>query len=323
MPKGDVTIIFLDVDGVLNTLGNTLVDDEKDAEHRTIPFGCPCSLDRRLLHQLKQFVDMFNALIVLSSTWRTDLDAVRGLESALEEEDIDPKRVIGQTEEFSSGRAHRLLQQRRNLPETRARDCISASTNTSTHASTYASIRACEIQHWLMCHESEYAAPSWLAIDDMDLGKNDIIDGRHFLKTNPSHGLTAERAHEGMLLLQAQLEAATPSKEAAKLAPAVLPADRALAYERPTGGACSGALEGTACYTSTGGSLYWCMHDDCLESLQTYATTQKLEAHTKATHERAPTQRRCEAHVRYNAAQARCAESAELLGQLGNRATSR
>lgn len=83
-------IIFLDIDGVMNTENyqyrHKLETGSTKNEHWS-PIAC---------RHLNQLCDQFNARIVFSSTWRTDKD-VEELRKILAKNDIDPDLLIGIT----------------------------------------------------------------------------------------------------------------------------------------------------------------------------------------------------------------------------------
>jgi hypothetical protein len=173
------------------------------------------------------------------------------------------------------------------------------------HSCTNRAIRACEIRNWLNRQEqieSDWVAPVRLAIDDMNLVVEGLVDNRHVLKTNPSHGLTAAKSDEGVRLLNAQTTA-NREKAARDTLSDCLPADGLSLFSfkksqnPPPGMAWGGAgvtpapLCGLNCFDiqsdekrEGGSGELWCAHPHCLESLDSYANAELLAAHTHTRH---------------------------------------
>ncbi len=99
-------IIFLDVDGVLNTscllLGDFEADDPTLFTRRDAPAGLDIDKDqlplkRTLLRNLRWLVEEIDAHIVVTSTWRAYPGMLRFLTAAFEAEGIAAARIVGAT----------------------------------------------------------------------------------------------------------------------------------------------------------------------------------------------------------------------------------
>jgi hypothetical protein len=86
-------ILFLDIDGVLNT--NSTCDLPADDVIRTR--GWPCLLSVAHLHTLREVLDTCACDVVLSSTWRLNELGCRTLERGLRAARIPCERVVGAT----------------------------------------------------------------------------------------------------------------------------------------------------------------------------------------------------------------------------------
>jgi hypothetical protein len=92
------TIIFLDVDGVLNT--SESLDGHRET-YTDLDEMLLASFDERCVERLLQVLDQVpNAKIVISSSWRNSEDNVRVLEKRL---GVYANRIIGSTVRFSHG----------------------------------------------------------------------------------------------------------------------------------------------------------------------------------------------------------------------------
>jgi len=126
-------------------------------------------LEHGLISNLARVIKNTSANLVISSQWRKyPDDLMPRLKEALSKAGIEPERIIGQTPSLCS-----------------AWQC-----------------RAREIADFLQTH-SELGHAGWVAVDDVDLESQNysFIHG-HFLKTDPMHGLTTERADELENMLQ-------------------------------------------------------------------------------------------------------------------------
>ena len=88
-----MNIIFLDVDGVLNSR-NKLMEVYKKTHKPHSGYSYP--FDERCLENLKLLVQETNSKIVITSTWRKDEEGIRTLLKTLNEYELD-KYVIGYT----------------------------------------------------------------------------------------------------------------------------------------------------------------------------------------------------------------------------------
>ena len=94
-------IIFLDFDGVLNSL---------EYARKTIQVGDPCTtydLDPVAGARLKKLVDLSGAKIVVSSTWRITR-SLEGLRSCLGAFHMWPSDVIGVTPRMNADRGYEI-----------------------------------------------------------------------------------------------------------------------------------------------------------------------------------------------------------------------
>ena len=86
-------IIFLDVDGVLNSINKLIkVYNETHRPHS----GYKYPFDEKCLENLKAMVEETDAYIVITSTWRKDLRGKKRLLEELKDYGLD-ERVIGYT----------------------------------------------------------------------------------------------------------------------------------------------------------------------------------------------------------------------------------
>jgi hypothetical protein len=65
-----IKIVFLDVDGVLNTERYLVEQCDRNQEGKMYAFEAQFNFDPRALDNLKKIVNTFDASIVISSTWR-------------------------------------------------------------------------------------------------------------------------------------------------------------------------------------------------------------------------------------------------------------
>jgi len=145
-------VIFLDVDGVLNS--------EPFLENNTE------SIDRNNVKELKDALDITNAVIVMSSGWRLlfnesmlpECGDSQYLYNILNEFGIE---LFGKTPDFSTEEIR---------------------TNR-----TFSHVKAPEILAWLEAHDQ---VEKYVVLDDLDLN-NQVIHA-HQVRTNPQLGLTEE-----------------------------------------------------------------------------------------------------------------------------------
>lgn len=161
----ETAVVFIDVDGVLNTTGEL---DDADCFY---PYGCETVmrenclvLSKRLLDRFAACVSIWDVQLVLSTSWRLDAQAREVLVKAFIAVGIDPARVIGDTPDLSQ-----------------------------TSEGVYpAGVRVDEIASWLDCHGN----PPWVAIDDMPMASEQAEMHRtvsmmpgHFANTDADTGL--------------------------------------------------------------------------------------------------------------------------------------
>ena len=108
-----MNIIFLDVDGVINSRNKLKEVYEKTGKphsHYNYPF------DERCLLLLKEIVEETNSYIVVTSTWREDEKGRTKLLSVLDEYEL-ASRVIGYTEILNTVRGIEIQEYLRIHPE--------------------------------------------------------------------------------------------------------------------------------------------------------------------------------------------------------------
>ena len=120
------TLIFLDIDGVLNTY--TMTSEHEDAYH---PPGFKnrmrewnLVLSRSRLEAFAELVTTHHAAIVLSTAWRVEVDACHALRRSLADFSISDQAFVGKglTEERAA-EAHRLLTVQQAEMESVERPC--------------------------------------------------------------------------------------------------------------------------------------------------------------------------------------------------------
>lgn len=147
-----IRLIFLDVDGVLNCLGQYAVE----ASDEVITGSPAMFLNRYCLRRLVGLVHDTQASLVLSSTWRDNGELKSALWEALVDEGLPENAFIGQTPIINSR------------------------------------LRPYEIKAWLDTHLQESASKgrcSWIVLDDMQLGHAQEIKD-HFVWIDPHVGLS-------------------------------------------------------------------------------------------------------------------------------------
>ena len=156
----EIKILFLDVDGVLNSFKTLELDD----------------VDKELVLRLGNIIQTTGCKIVLSTTWRLDAESKEKLFKAMREKagipvssdmDKQPNVYMGDTGECSS-------------------DTLN-----------FEAMRSEEIMDSLNDIGSRYKVTHWAAVDDMKLGINcklQVIDGfeDHFCQTDGAEGMTKD-----------------------------------------------------------------------------------------------------------------------------------
>eukprot|EP00746_Dinoflagellata_sp_MGD_P014730 gnl/MRDRNA2_/MRDRNA2_132437_c0_seq1.p1 gnl/MRDRNA2_/MRDRNA2_132437_c0~~gnl/MRDRNA2_/MRDRNA2_132437_c0_seq1.p1 ORF type:complete len:255 (+),score=50.48 gnl/MRDRNA2_/MRDRNA2_132437_c0_seq1:218-982(+) len=178
--KGIKVLVYLDVDGVLNTTAS-----RSSKQH----------LDHELLGNLRKIIDSVpGAEIVLSSSWRHNRALVEALEVKFSATGIAPP--IGKTGDVPIARPP---------PQGFSRN----ERGIDAHLRRLANQRSTEVSKSVEVH----CPRAWIAIDDLDLlhpppnasGMQALIP-EHFVHTMDACGLTEERADLAINLLMAQLE---------------------------------------------------------------------------------------------------------------------
>ena len=169
-------VLFIDVDGVLNTSDTCLNSDHPD---RFYPEGWTgrmqsqaLVLSRSRLERFAELVSALDASVCLSTSWRTDANVARpALQAALSELGVADFRLLGQTPDLHG----------------------------SSDGVWPVGTRVEEISTWLACQalERKHVPLFWIAIDDMELAKHAAPElAEHFVETECDAGLTDERAAE-------------------------------------------------------------------------------------------------------------------------------
>lgn len=150
-------VIFLDVDGVLNSEDDLMVYREKNGITGCIMYA---EVEDRPLKLLKEIVEKTSAKIVVSSSWRVGCER-SGRESI-----------------FGKG-LYEKLEKRLNDYEMEIYD-ITPSLGAGTQ-------RGDEIREWLSKNETE----NFIILDD-DSDMREYTNTEHFVHTTYEHGLTEE-----------------------------------------------------------------------------------------------------------------------------------
>ena len=162
-------VIFLDVDGVLNS-ARTVMSDE--------------SLETDLIQNLAAIVKLTNAKIILTSTWRLSPNALRELMDFLMCYDLS---ISGCTQEGVD---------MRNFENTRFENVVP--TKKYTRAGTYTYDRGAEIAIWML--QYELRVEKFVILDDED---EDIKNWfpNELVKTDFMKGLTEDDAVKAITML--------------------------------------------------------------------------------------------------------------------------
>mmetsp|Transcript_105546 Transcript_105546/g.340385 ORF Transcript_105546/g.340385 Transcript_105546/m.340385 type:complete len:162 (-) Transcript_105546:26-511(-) len=126
-------------------------------------------LDATLFANLGYVVHATGAALVISSSWRKSAAALRFLLDGLQRyAGIPAERILGVTPSLCDG----------------------------------VECRAAEIAGWLRAHPQVAAKARWAAIDDQDIqAQSPALFRGHFVRTDPTLGLTRERARQAVQLL--------------------------------------------------------------------------------------------------------------------------
>ena len=168
----EIKVLFLDVDGVLNTYDTITRAD---------------TVDKEIILRLAKIIDATNCKIVLSSTWRNDEGAKDSLFKQMREmadinayNDLNGKKgnvYIGDTEDLDPW--------------------FDKNAN---------GIRTEEIMDYLENCKDKYIVTNWCAVDDMKLGRNTkariiLKFVEHFCQTDGNHGITHGKMKEIIAIL--------------------------------------------------------------------------------------------------------------------------
>lgn len=93
-------IIFLDIDGVLNSIDHLI---EMYTIHKRAFHCFDYPFDRKCLNNLKEIVNQTDSYIVVTSTWRTRQEGRDKLLEVLNDYNLD-ERIVGYTPKLSSGK---------------------------------------------------------------------------------------------------------------------------------------------------------------------------------------------------------------------------
>jgi hypothetical protein len=162
-------VIFLDVDGVLNSFDTMNTDN---------------SLEMGLIRNLAKIVSATDAKIILTSTWRLSTEALRELMDTLMWYDLT---ISGYTQEGAN---------MRNFENTPFEDVVP--TKKYTRSGTYTYDRGAEIAMWMLQHD--FDVEKFVILDDED---EDIKNWfpNNLVKTDFMKGLTEEDAAKAINLL--------------------------------------------------------------------------------------------------------------------------
>lgn len=163
-------VIFLDIDGVLNS-NSWNRSHQNQIDEGTL-------VDKEKMRLLGKLVKDTNAKIILHSGWKFWFDAhlnpmrkeAENLVKLLRQEELE---IDGVTPDFSTQEIKR--------------------------SKKFSLVKATEILAWLEQHRE---VDSWIVIDDLDLHNPEIE--RHQLRTDPEAGLTAEDVYQARAMLLRQ-----------------------------------------------------------------------------------------------------------------------
>lgn len=162
-------VIFLDVDGVLNSFSTLNKDD---------------SLESDLIIHLAKIVKATNAKIILSSSWRLSAAALRELMDTLMWYNLS---ISGCTQDGVDVR---------DFEHTQFENAVPTKKYGSSNNITYD--RGAEIAMWLLQHD--FAVEKFVIIDDEDVDIKNWFS-KEVVKTNFNKGLTMEDAAKAIKLL--------------------------------------------------------------------------------------------------------------------------
>ena len=164
-------VVFLDIDGVLNTKWWYTQMDRNTPKDK---YGY--AFDPNAVSNLKKIIDETGADIVISSSWKSF--GISELEDMWQDRGL-PGKLIGIT------------------PNTVSDEML---LNADLDHMELFSIRGAEIKEWLTKHGKHVS--HYAIIDDMD---NMLTEQRlHFVKTDPEIGITVEDAEKAIMILNQQ-----------------------------------------------------------------------------------------------------------------------
>jgi hypothetical protein len=169
-------IVFLDVDGVLNSATS---------------IGAHLPIESDLLLLFKEILDQSGASIVVSSTWRLDMDAMTKLRQSCSNIGIDSKLFVGCT------------------PTIPLSDIISD--NLQFSYSSDSTQRCREIERYIEDFGLRARGVNWVCIDDLDLSSSEMIVN-NFVKTRKDKGLTERAVSDAITILNRNPEKRRPRK---------------------------------------------------------------------------------------------------------------
>lgn len=164
--QSGINIIFLDIDGVLNTQNsiNTQIAENKGRYNESAQRYL-YDFDENAMENLKDIIDTSNASIVLTSTWRLNDMLMEELISQFEKNDIDAEKIIGKTPDL--------------------------------HDEKKDNLRAYEIEQWL--NNSEEKINRFVILDDIDdMGK---YTKSNLVVSNKFDGLTEKLKNKAIKIL--------------------------------------------------------------------------------------------------------------------------
>lgn len=101
-----INIIFLDIDGVLNTGRNQDIQEKRDGKST---FYHQFYFDRQCMKNLKKLILQFDAYVVVSSSWRIEKDEIFWSEILRNFRGYHiEKRIIDKTPSFSTTRGEEI-----------------------------------------------------------------------------------------------------------------------------------------------------------------------------------------------------------------------
>jgi len=164
-------VVFLDIDGVLNTKWWYTQMDRNTPKDK---YGY--AFDPNAVANLKKIIDETGADIVISSSWKSF--GISELEDMWQDRGL-PGKLIGIT------------------PNTVSDEML---LNADLDNMELFSIRGTEIKEWLTKHGKHVS--HYAIIDDMD---NMLSEQRlHFVKTDPEIGITVDDAEKAIMILNQQ-----------------------------------------------------------------------------------------------------------------------